>query len=216
MTQIPQTVREEIVQAMTDLFRLRLITPTGGNISARVSDQPNKQLWLTPSMIYKGNLQAEMMVRIDMNGNPVGASRYKASSEWRVHAAIYQRRPDVKAIVHTHAPYATLLALTDTPILPISTEAVFLGDLPVVPFIMPGTQALADAVADGLGQHSAVMMQNHGLVVVGTSVRGAADLTEIVETTAKKLLIIRQLGIEPALIPDDALESLHALGKLVI
>jgi autoinducer 2 (AI-2) kinase len=203
--------RVALIEIVRELHGQNVITATGGNVSVRVGDE----LWITPSQLYKGDLRPELLVRIGLDGEPIDAATRSPSSERLMHCAAYLTRPEARAVIHAHAPNATVLANAELPFLPISTEAAFFGEIPRIPFIMPGTKDLADAIAGALADSWAVLMQNHGLLVAGRSLRRAADMVEIIERTAEVLLRCRAVGREPPLLPDDVVRQLRQMGDLV-
>jgi len=205
--------RDELVGVIRELYSTGLITATGGNLSIRIPS--TKLLWITPSALFKGDLRPDVMVRIDLEGRSLDEDARSPSSEWRMHTAVYRARPDVEAVIHAHAPYATMLVMSGLPFLPISTEAAFLGDVPRVPFIMPGTQELADVVTAALGPGPAVLLQNHGILIAATSLRRAADLAEVLERTSQLILGCHAAGREPPVLPDDILATLREAGKMM-
>ncbi len=205
--------RDELVAVIRELYASGLITATGGNLSVRVPG--SQEIWITPSALFKGDLRPELMVRLRLDGQVVDPEARSPSSEWRMHCSVFLARPDVEAIIHAHAPQATILTLSGLPFLPISTEAAFLGDVARVPFIMPGTAELAEAVAQALGGGPAVLLQNHGILVAGSSLRRAADMAEVLERTAEVILGCYAVGKEPPLLPQEALATLREVGKMM-
>jgi sugar (pentulose or hexulose) kinase/phosphoglycerate dehydrogenase-like enzyme/ribulose-5-phosphate 4-epimerase/fuculose-1-phosphate aldolase/putative sterol carrier protein len=207
-------VRTELVEVVNELYVAQLITATGGNVSARIPGRPD-EIWITPSQLFKGHLRPESLVRIDLDGQPLDAGSLSPSSERLMHCAVYRARPDAQAIIHAHAPQATILANTGLPFLPISTEAAFFGDIPRVPFIMPGTEELAQAVAAAARESWAVLMQNHGLLVAGRSLRRAGDMVEIIERSAEIILGCHMVGKKSPTLPDEIVAMLQQMGDLL-
>jgi autoinducer 2 (AI-2) kinase len=205
--------RVTLIQVVNELYAQQLMTATGGNVSVRIPGRD--ELWITPSQLFKGDLRPELMVRIDLQGRPLDEGARSPSSERLIHCAIYQARPEAQAVIHAHAKHATILANSDLPFLPISTEAAFFGSIPRIPFIMPGTDALAKAVGEAIASEWAVLMKNHGLIVAGRSLRRAADSAEIVERSAEVILGCYAVGREPPVLPEDAVRTLRAMGDLL-
>ena len=206
-------IRDEVVRAVEEMYAHGLISSTGGNVSVRI---PGKdEVWITPNSFFKGALRPDMLVRVDLEGNPIGDSPYAPSSERMLHCAVYRNKAIVGAVIHSHAPKTTLLGLAGLPFLPISTEAAFIGEIPRIPFIMPGTTELADAVAAVAKDAPAVIMQNHGLIVGGPNLRHTIDMTLIIEHTADKLIACHMLGKTPPVLPDEIVSALRSLGEMV-
>ncbi len=210
----PGDLRQDLVEIMQELYESQVITATGGNISVRIPGTDG-ELWITPSRLFKGDLKPEVMVRINLRGeNPDSGSR-SPSSEWCMHTRILELKPEANAVIHAHAPNATILANTGLPFLPISTEAAFFGNIARIPFRMPGTPELADAVAEAMGDDWAVLMINHGIIVAGRSLRRAADMVEIIERSAEIILGCIAVGVQPPVLPADAAAHFRKLGDVV-
>ena len=207
-------VREDLVATMRELFESQVITATGGNVSVRIPDE-DSEIWISPSRVFKGDLSADMMVRINLSGETLVPGARSPSSEWCMHTRILASKPEATAVIHAHAPNATILANSGLPFLPISTEAAFFGNIPRVPFLMPGTEELADAVAVAMQDEWAVLLINHGIIVAGRTLRRAADMVEIIERSAQVILGCYAVGKEPPVLPPDAAEHFRKMGDIV-
>jgi autoinducer 2 (AI-2) kinase len=206
-------VRPEMIAVVNELYAAGLITATGGNVSARGAARD--EAWITPSQLFKGDLRPEILVRIGMNARPLDAGARSPSSEALMHTAVLAARPEANAVIHCHAPNATILVNSGLPFLPISTEAAFFAKIGRIPFVMPGTQELADAIVAAMGDGWAVLMQNHGLLVAGRSLRRAADMAEIVERTAQVIVGCYAVGREPPVLPAETVAMLARMGDLM-
>ncbi len=207
-------VRTEICRVIDDLYTAQLITATGGNVSARVPDAPD-EAWITPSQLFKGALNPEILVRIGTDGKALDAGARSPSSEALMHMAVFEAKPEAQAVIHCHAPNATVLVNSDLPFLPVSTEAAFFVGIGRIPFVMPGTRELADAVVAAMGDGWAVLMRNHGLLVAGRTLRRAADMAEIIERTAQIILGCHAVGKQPPVLPDEVVGMLAKYGDLM-
>ena len=204
--------KEQIIQITNELFAMGLLTATGGNISARGAD--GESIWLTPSQMYKGGLMAADLVRVDRRCNVLEGDRMP-SVEWQMHWSAYDARPDSLGAVHTHAPVATAFGICNQAFPPINTDAVFLRDTVTVPWFMPGSKELADAVGEALGKSRGAILQNHGLMTVGPNLRKAATRAMMLEETAKIVLYVKQFGGTVSLLPDEWVANLAAMAEFI-
>ena len=113
-----------------------------------------------------------------------------------MHAAIYKARKDTQAVVHTHAPIATAFGIAKTEILPLQIEVFMLlpNGVPVIPFEAPGSKELGNAVKRKIASYDAVILENHGIVTVGSTVEAACSLNEMVEEGAKIQFMVMALA----------------------
>jgi autoinducer 2 (AI-2) kinase len=206
-----EEIRQELLQTAAKLAAMGLVTAAGGNISAR--SPQSDEIWITPTQEHKNSLRIESLVRLGLDGVPTNAEGPTPSSERFMHTAIYRSRSDINAVIHAHAPHSTALGLTGLPFLPVSVEAACIGDLPRLPFLMPGSKELASEVARTLGGGQSVLLLNHGLVVASESLRGALNLVEVIERTAHTILECSAAGRTPLTLPEDVMEVLKALRE---
>lgn len=186
-------ISEEVVKTGRSLLEKGLVTGTWGNVSARL---PGSGLVaITPSGRDYRLMTADDITVIDLQGAKV-AGALNPSSEWPLHAAIYARRPDVGAVVHTHSVFASACAVARRAIPPVIEDLVQLvgGSIDVADYTLPGTMQLADNAVRALADKQAVLLANHGMVGCGQTLREAILVCELVEKAAQIYIYATQLG----------------------
>jgi ribulose-5-phosphate 4-epimerase/fuculose-1-phosphate aldolase len=197
-----EKLMNDLLMINSELYQKGYITPTGGNISVRGSDEPEKVV-ITPSQIYKKDLVVSQLLVVDLNGTVVNDVKIKPSTETPIHLAIYRARPDINAVIHTHTINTTIFCLTGLDFLPITAEAVMLRGIPTINWTS-GTMDAGEQVAGAIGKKGYfVQIQNHGLVVAGPSLHWAAGITDMIETQCKMLVACKMMGITPKALPKE-------------
>lgn len=191
-------LRSRLVNVGRQLYDSGLVVGTEGNISARI---PNTDRFLIkPSSVCIGFLKAEDLILVDMNGKKV-AGKSAPSIETPLHTAIYKARGDVQGIVHSHAPLATAFGIAGIEIMPLRIEIFpqIPNGVPIVPFEMPGSKELAEAVQKMIINFNAVILENHGIVTVGSTIEEAFFLNRMVEECAKVQFVATLLAGKEAI-----------------
>lgn len=184
--------RDELVATMQRIYRYRMTTTSGGNLSIR---DENGDIWITPSRVDKGTLQPRDIVCIRADGSIDGL--HPPSSEFPFHREIYRQRPGIRAIVHAHpgalVAFSICRQLPDTRIQ--SHAHSICGRVAMAPYACPGTDDLADHIAKTFADGAdCVLLENHGVVIGGSDLADAFQRFETFEFTAQTIIKARQLG----------------------
>jgi L-fuculose-phosphate aldolase len=187
-----ESLAEEIVAVCCRLYDRGLIAGPDGNVSVRL---PSGHILVTPAGLSKVDVTAADLVELTAEGAQVTPGR-SASSEVGMHLRIYRERADVHAVVHAHPPIATAFGVAGRDFMDaILPEVIFhLGSVPLVPFAMPGTPALGEAISPYLAAHDAFLLASHGATTVGPSLRLAHQRMESLEHAARILHAAEALG----------------------
>jgi L-fuculose-phosphate aldolase len=189
-----EQLRAEICEVGRRVYARGYVAANDGNISARLDDQ---HLLATPKNVSKGFMTPDMMVVTDMQGRKVAGHR-DASTELKMHLAVYEMRPDIRAVVHAHPPLSTGFAVAGVPLNKSSlAEIIFsLGSVPIAEYATPSTQELPDAVKRYITAHDGLLLANHGALTAGQDLMNAYFKMETMEHFAQITLVARQLGGE--------------------
>lgn len=181
-----------IARAMERIYRYRMTTTSGGNLSIR---DTNGDIWITPARIDKGALRREDIVCVKADGTIEG--RHQPSSEYPFHKNIYATRPDVKAVIHAHPVALVAFSISGK----IPNTALFAkarqicGKVGFAPYALPGSEKLGEIIAGVFAKgNQCVMLENHGVVVAGGDFEQAFHRFETLEFTAKTILKASTLG----------------------
>jgi len=200
-----RALRARIVATALAMNALGINRGKSGNVSART----DTGFLVTPSGLPYDEAKPADIVAVDQEGSAFG--RRKPSSEWRFHRDIYEARPEVTAIVHTHSPFATVLACLDHGIPPFHYMVAVAGgsDIRCAPYATFGTQALSDNAVRALEGRRACLLAHHGMIAVGSSLGSALALAVEVETLAEMYWRAIAVG-EPTLLSDDEMAGVVA------
>lgn len=166
---------------------------TLGHVTAR---QPGQAyLHMKPAGLGLEEVTAEDVIVIDLDGNKL-AGQGRRHSEYPIHTEVYKIYPHINCVIHTHPFFATVLGSTGQSIKPVSHEGVLFAELPIFTETteLIRTTAQGQAVARCLNGHRALLLRNHGVVVVGTSIEEAVVYALLLERAAKVQVVASLLG----------------------
>ncbi len=200
-----QRARQQVAQYGRRMNAAGLVTSTGGNLS--VINRKQGLVAISPSGRDYADTAAGQVVLVDLAGEVIdGAGR--PSSELAFHLALYAARPRVGAVVHTHSPYAATLACLGWDLPPAHYLVGFAGrKVPLAPYRAVGSGELADTVVKTMDGYNAVLLANHGLVVVGPDLGLAFGAAEALELAARVYYQARVAG-KPRLLSNKQMDQL--------
>ena len=177
-----------------------------GHVSLRLPDDPELFL-MKPAGIGLEEMTSDNIITVNIEGQKVGGQPPR-HNEVFIHSEVLRARPDVQAVVHTHAMYAVVFSSLGKPLLPVSNDAAFFaGGLPVfsetTDLII--TSARGRSVARTLGQHGALILRNHGIVTAAPSMEEAVFLALKLNQACHHQVLAEMAG-GPLLVgePEDA------------
>jgi L-fuculose-phosphate aldolase len=182
------SLRAEIVAAGREMLRLGLVSGTSGNVSAR----ERERVHITPTQLPYEQMEEHDLVTLALDGAVLSEGR-EPSSEWRVHLAVYRARTDAGALVHSHSVHATAWSALGEP-LDTGTEELEHaagGAVLTAPFAPTGSDEIAAAAVEALGERSAVLLGRHGVLALGKSPARALDVCAAVERQAQIAWLLR-------------------------
>lgn len=184
--------RDQIVMIIDRIYRRGMTTTSGGNIS--IIDESG-DIWITPSGVDKGNLRAQDIMCIKKEGEIIGV--HQPSSEYPFHKAIYEIRPDLKAVIHAHPPalvsFSIARTIPDTNVIPQAKYVC--GPIGYAPYALPGSEELGEVIAKEFAKgFKAVIMENHGTVLGGSDLSDAFQRFETLELCAVTIINAKTIG----------------------
>jgi len=205
------TLRKEMVHLGRKLYSRELLVATEGNFSARLDDN---RLLATPSGLCKGELTEDDLVIIDLRGNHLSGER-RVSSEIKMHLEVYRQRRDVEAVIHAHPPMCIAMMLAGKTLdRPILAECVLLlGKVPIAPYATPSTNEIPDSIKPLIPQTDCILLDHHGSLTAGSSLKEACYKLEMLEQTAKSYLTALQISGTVRELPEEKVAELMKLRE---
>ena len=187
-------LKKQICDIGKRMYDRRMVAANDGNLSVRLNEH---EFLCTPTGVSKGFMTPECICKVDEKGNVLQANgTFRPSSEFKMHLRVYEKRPDVGAVVHAHPVFATAFAVAGIPLTqPITAEAVIaLGCVPIAAYGTPSTVEIPDNVEKYLSDYEAVLLEHHGALTWSADLLSAYFKMESVEFYAELLYRTKMLG----------------------
>jgi len=207
-----QQIKELMCDIGKRVWQKGMVAANDGNFSVKLNDN---EFLCTPTGVSKGFMTPEYICKVDAQGNVLEANEgFRPSSEIKMHMRIYEKRPDVNAVVHAHPIYATAFAIAgqalDQPIMP--EAVIFLGEVPLAKYGTPSTNEVPDSIEEYLPYVNQVLLENHGALTWGPDLLSAYHKMESVEFYANLMYKAKMLGGAQVL-NDEQVGKLIELAK---
>ncbi|MBR0452265.1 MAG: class II aldolase/adducin family protein [Oscillospiraceae bacterium] len=179
-------VIDQMIRFAARMDSLGLVDAFSGNLSVLDNDL----LYVSPTGKSKATYTCDSVAVMDPHGNQVHGI-FAPTTEYKMHKAVYSMRDDIGAVVHTHSPYLTSYAIQGKPVFSKSYTGLMMifGEIPVLPYGQPGTEKIYAGLQDLLKEHHAVLLKNHGALIVGHDLEQAVNRAEAAESIAKTVFL---------------------------
>ena len=203
-SKIKTELKTTLVDTGLTMLQEGLTVGTWGNFSLR--DPETDLIYITPSGMSYREIRTEDIVVLDNSLNVVDGFRVP-SIEKMMHVSVYNARPDVNAVIHTHPLYSTVLGVNGMELPGISEDFVqIVGDKMICSeYALPGTPELARNAVEGLGDRNGVLLPNHGTLVVGPDMPRTLMICQVVEKCAHIYIMAKSIGNPQIIAMDDIL-----------
>lgn len=206
------SVRSELIDVCHKVYNKGFVSAYDGNLSVRTS---KNTFLITPSGKCKGDLLEKDLLEIDIHANVLKGNG-KVSTEAKLHLIAYQKRADIKSVIHCHPVHATAMATAGLDLTkPLFPEVILsIGPVPLCKYATPSTNKLANSILPYIKYCHALLLENHGAVTFGKNISEAYYRMEKLEHAAHTLIIARLIGKEKILSMKN-LEELIGLAEKV-
>jgi len=187
--------RQEVLATVRRIVELGLVAGSSGNVSRRIARPDGDLFAVTASRVPYHRFGIDDVLVVDGEVEPVAGDGIP-SSESLAHLAVYQARPDIDAVIHTHSVHASAFAVAGQSIPPILDEQVVTlgGAVAVAEYGASASAELAANAVAALGGRAAVLLRHHGVLGVGADLEEAVAVVELVERVARVRLLSAALG----------------------
>jgi len=198
----------ELEKYAKKLVESGLVVGTGGNLSMR----DGEYMYISPSGFDLQDIREKNWVQVNLETGKV-LSQLKPSSEIEMHLECFRKNQKVKAILHAHPTYSVAVASTGQNIPPMFPDfPAMIKNISYIDYIIPTTKLLAEAVADVISSSQSIVMRNHGVLTVGSTMKEAYFYMQLIEEAAKVYAVSQMIG-EPRILTEKECDDLRNLSS---